>query len=971
MPLARIALLLSLGFSLANPSRRRAFRWTAPCAGWLVYLALAVVVSALAWAYIDDPLLVPGKGFGKLSKLFWFAAIPLGAAQVDSRTRLIAALKAFLAGACVCAVLVLVRNPLLASFQMAFPTDAQAASGVESGAVTPLGAFLYRAVSHVGRLDAVNKWINTCGRAKTWSQAFVKLGTMQDAQRLMCALPVALGLFLEARRTESGKDVRRMFFSLVLTGVGLVATCKRGPIMAAAAVSFMLMLSRMRWWKALAAALLMVAAVFALPQARERFASLPDEFELRKGGRAMMWTWIVPELHRQHPWGIGFRSLTWEKMSSIDMHIELGQNHVHCTPLQSFVDFGWPGLAAWALWMALAFSGTGRLARLSRRPAPGSSLPETACFAVPLSMLGALFLYGLVEYNLADAEVVLLYGFAMGMCGPSLLRCAPAPESQSGEQASGGAGGGAVRSLALVAILAGGGLACGGCSGRGAAAGALSEPEVPKASAHGAVLVTGGAELDCTADGLPGGFFPVSPDLLPNAATVLTGELPPRHGVRVDGLGALPAELPTVAETLSGRGWDCAAFLADPTLSKTHGLDRGFSEFSSKGSTNRAAFFMRTDADVLDDARRWLAGRSDRKRPVFMWLHFPRLPADWRSALGDLADAFDENRTKTVLAALGPLPGKRAVPEKAPEWAIPRPGDNQDARPTLAAVPAALGGASAAVPAAGPRYWEAVSPWYVFRLPPLEAKGADCHVSVLDGLNAVPPNPAGLAHQVELSILRVGGHLGAGLVPPFRQDSAPAAALADAGRDRIRAWRQATALPPGKGRLDALRSLSESHPDVPLFHEEFGDALLRERDWTAACNEYSAAARIGWNMVRANRMTAKCHVAIGNVPAAIDRAETAFLTDQTDPTTRVELADLLLRTGTALLAAGELREARDCLDRSLLLSPGSAGAMFQRARLDLALGSTNAAVSGLRSLVRLHPGDKPAARLLREVTSAR
>ena len=37
-------------------------------------------------------------------------------------------------------------------------------------------------------------------------------------------------------------------------------------------------------------------------------------------------------------------------------------------------------------------------------------------------MLLSLFLYGLMEYNLADAEVVLLYGLAMGLCGPSLLR---------------------------------------------------------------------------------------------------------------------------------------------------------------------------------------------------------------------------------------------------------------------------------------------------------------------------------------------------------------------------------------------------------------------------------------------------------------------------------------------------------------------------------------------------------------------
>ena len=34
---------------------------------------------------------------------------------------------------------------------------------------------------------------------------------------------------------------------------------------------------------------------------------------------------------------------------------------------------------------------------------------------VPLAMLSTLILYGLIEYNLADAEVVLLYALAMAL----------------------------------------------------------------------------------------------------------------------------------------------------------------------------------------------------------------------------------------------------------------------------------------------------------------------------------------------------------------------------------------------------------------------------------------------------------------------------------------------------------------------------------------------------------------------------
>ena len=44
----------------------------------------------------------------------------------------------------------------------------------------------------------------------------------------------------------------------------------------------------------------------------------------------------------------------------------------------------------------------------------------------PLAMLSALMLYGLMEYNLADADVVLLYSLAMAMA--SFIYTNPNPE---------------------------------------------------------------------------------------------------------------------------------------------------------------------------------------------------------------------------------------------------------------------------------------------------------------------------------------------------------------------------------------------------------------------------------------------------------------------------------------------------------------------------------------------------------------
>ncbi len=512
MPAARAALAACLVLTLCDRARRRLLRFTAPSAGWLVYLALAAVVTAALAATNWDPLIQPGRGLQKLDKLVWFFAIPLAVVQVDSRLRLLAVLRAFVLGAAVTALCVVLLHPAMAWFQISFPTSWQMVArdlDPASSPVTSFQAFLYRATESLGLLGAVNRWIELPWRAQTYAQAVVKLGSMQDAQRLMVALPAAFCLAAECFRART----RRVpaFLLLALVAAGLLLAFKRGPVLAGFAVCFALLLSRLRWWKALPVLAVCAAAAFAMPHVRGRFAELPDEFRLAKGGRALMWCRIVPELHREHPWGVGFRSLTsakmreaerraaidgeiaeaegavaryqadrppsksragrrlaaekqrlwrmlhwrdldartqalartrpepgtpaaddlrrarkdlarWEAAGLTRVRLEMDRNHVHSTPLQAFVDFGWAGVAAWALWMFLALRATVALARRSRRPAADSAAPETLCFAAPLAMLSALVLFSFVEYNLADAAVVLLYGLAMGLTGPSLLR---------------------------------------------------------------------------------------------------------------------------------------------------------------------------------------------------------------------------------------------------------------------------------------------------------------------------------------------------------------------------------------------------------------------------------------------------------------------------------------------------------------------------------------------------------------------
>ena len=426
--LARIAVLACVALSLFSPSRRRMVRFTPPALGAIAFMAIAAAVSAALWATLDDPLLAPARGFRKLTKLLWFAAVPLCAVQVDSRDRLVSALRAFAFGAALTAAVDLVLNPFLAFFQLEFPTAGQVAAGVASG----VGRTLHSAVSAFGddAVASVNRWIYAFGRAETFSAALAKQATLADSQRLMAAVPAAICLALDTWARESRAGVRRRPASvaasavlIILPAAGLAVCAKRGPVLVALVVSAAVLLARFQR-RTVAAAVFAAALFVAATPARMHFAAIPAEFSVDRGGRALMWTRLVPALHAEHPWGVGFRALTYDKCFSIDPRTELGQDHVHSVPLQTFVETGWIGLAAWTVWMALCFRQLCRLARCAGRPGTGSSLPESISFAAPLAMFSALWLCSLATPNLTDPATVLLYVFSTGLAGPSLVRAA-------------------------------------------------------------------------------------------------------------------------------------------------------------------------------------------------------------------------------------------------------------------------------------------------------------------------------------------------------------------------------------------------------------------------------------------------------------------------------------------------------------------------------------------------------------------
>lgn len=115
-----------------------------------------------------------------------------------------------------------------------------------------------------------------------------------------------------------------------------------------------------------------------------------------------------------------------------------------------------------------------------------------------------------------------------------------------------------------------------------------------------------------------------TPLTLPAHTTILTGTLPPFHGVRDNGGFVVPTELVTMAETFKARGYDTAAFVAAYVLDSKWGLDQGFDTYFDKFDLSRfdrisLGEVQRPGNEVIDEALGWLEKKKDGK--FFAWIH--------------------------------------------------------------------------------------------------------------------------------------------------------------------------------------------------------------------------------------------------------------------------------------------------------------------------------------------------------------
>lgn len=367
LPAGRALLAASLVFLLSHLVRQRR-KPAFPLTAWLALLFIIIAVFATVFG------VNPGLGVPKLRKLFWLIGIPIAATLVSSDKRLKTVLVALSMGTAVLALKICVEYPILAH-------------------------------------GLVEK-----GRFNEFIPALIDVGSMTNGQRLMLGIVISLGFLLASGGNR--KHFWLWFLSLSAQTAAMIVNFKRGSWICASVLIAVLVAVKTNWKYTFLVFLLIFSTVF-VPGVRQRIGALRNEFRSDTGGRLAMWGKIAPRLIKEHPWGIGYRSLTNEMMKKIAPQIEPERDHLHSNIAQVLVETGWLGFVVYLAWMAAAVSdafvfvlrayrnkdaGVGEPARMSAR----------ATAFVLLLMLVGLLANGLVEYNFGDSELLLVYGLIMG-----------------------------------------------------------------------------------------------------------------------------------------------------------------------------------------------------------------------------------------------------------------------------------------------------------------------------------------------------------------------------------------------------------------------------------------------------------------------------------------------------------------------------------------------------------------------------
>lgn len=158
--------------------------------------------------------------------------------------------------------------------------------------------------------------------------------------------------------------------------------------------------------------------------------------------------------------------------------------------------------------------------------------------------------------------------------------------------------------------------------------------------------------------------FSPSPLTLPAHASLLTGRLPPEHGVLDNGTHRLETALPTLASVLAARGYATGAVVASRVLDRRFGLATGFAHYDDTMAAEQVGQYgypERDAAAVTTAAVEWLRSVDD-AAPWFLWVHYydphaPYAPPGGGGYAGEVA--FVDRQLGRLLAG---LPAQPATP---------------------------------------------------------------------------------------------------------------------------------------------------------------------------------------------------------------------------------------------------------------------------------------------------------------------
>ena len=116
------------------------------------------------------------------------------------------------------------------------------------------------------------------------------------------------------------------------------------------------------------------------------------------------------------------------------------------------------------------------------------------------------------------------------------------------------------------------------------------------------------------------------PLTLPSHATILSGLLPPKHGVRENGTYRFDAAHSSLASLLKTRGYRTAAVVGAFVLDRQFGLDAGFDSYDDRiprsPDADERLESERPAVAVTDAALAWLDGDAAARAPFFLWVHY-------------------------------------------------------------------------------------------------------------------------------------------------------------------------------------------------------------------------------------------------------------------------------------------------------------------------------------------------------------